>query len=107
MSMATVVESVSPATERRIRHVWITPEFLFELLRINSHGGPLCALRISGLPMDAELHGAHWSELRQMFVLRASHESFDPVPHGEIVPDLDIKMETIQVIPRTEAGLPE
>ena len=74
---------------RRLVRVMVAPEFMAQQY-IQGRVTHLECFR--GLPEDAQLVGAACDEARRVFLLTFEHESFAPVPEGEMIPEREIEM---------------
>ena len=78
---------------RRLVHVMVAPEFMVQQYIQGRVTHLEC---FKGLPEGAQLVGAACDEARLVFLLPFEHESFVPVPEGEMIPEREIAMRTME-----------
>ena len=70
--------------ERRWKRMMVDPRLMGEMFF------GLAEIVETTLPPDAECVLVDWDVNRQMFHFVYEHPSFEPVPFGDIIPDLDL-----------------
>jgi hypothetical protein len=80
--------------ERRLKRVSFTIDVLPTLFTTNSHL-PYYVNIMEGIPFGAKIIGAFIDHDRRVISLVLSHDSFDFVPEGKIIPELFITVERI------------
>jgi len=76
--------------DRRLMRVGITPEVLVQSMLTTGHKR---SYRIIGAPEGTEIIRCGYDRERDLLYVLLRHESFEPVPEGEIVPILNIRVE--------------
>jgi len=76
--------------DRRIRYFSLPPRYLVDVL-----SGRLKA-QVKGLPPDAVVKHVNYAWERGCLAVFVEHESFRPVPEGNMIPELDLEVSIVK-----------
>lgn len=92
------VEMLDAVRERRILRMGIQPETMAALF-VGDH------IVRGNLPVGVQVCGAGFDHQRRAFDLIIAHPSFEPVPEGQVIPDIPPEMATVTVrSPKTDSS---
>jgi len=81
-------------TDHRIMNVRLNAHVLGRLVKNTGTAYQV----IKGVPGDANLVGAVYVEEKHDFILGYEHDSFDPVPEGEKIPEVETEFRALQPV---------
>lgn len=88
------IKDDSPIKQRRLKQFWV-PLKEFQRIVTTGEDCPYIDRCENGLPADAEICGIMYSLERHCFSIIAAHKSFDSVPEGQIIPNMDIAFKRV------------
>ena len=99
--MAVSVEiKRTPRQEGRLRIVLIPRSWLLEVLRAGVDRRISLPVE-SDVPSDSEIVEVHNHWERSALAVKVAHESFEPVPAGQMIPEVDrlVMFDTFKIVP--------
>lgn len=80
-------------SERRLKRLRCTPQFVMSVLyqHIPKSGLVFSVSEMEGIPDGTEVHHVGYDLISDAFVFFLEHPSFEPVPEGEIIPEITPK----------------
>ena len=82
-------EAALSEAKSRVRRVYVSPVGLLDILS----GGKRKFQVITGVPIDAEIARAGYSTETDNFYLILRSPEFEPVPIGELIPEMEVMVE--------------
>ena len=67
----------------KVKICWFTPEFMAMAL---TDGNEINVKVTNGAPEDSKVVGCGYDPSKRLFFIHIEHESFDPIPSGELLP---------------------
>lgn len=95
--MAMVAPPGRPLNWRRVRIVYVREDDIMLIGQFRTGGAFMLPDRISGVPADARIERVNYAWERKAFAIVISHESFDEVEEGHIIPPLDDEAHSVDL----------